>query len=199
MPRVSQEHREQRRQQILEAARRCFIREGFHQTSMADIFAEARLSSGAVYGYFKSKDEIIVEIARQVIGGIAGLLTPIIEQEPPPPLDEVVRQGLRATSEVAFGPEGAARLAPQVWAEALRNPALAEVIEEWYGVIHGMLSRLITAEQKLGRVSPEGDPDQAAKVLIGAIMGYILQRVLVGNVDPDSYASGIATIAPQQA
>lgn len=196
MPRVSDEHRERRRTQILEAARRCFIRQGFHQTSMSDIFAEAGLSAGAVYGYFKGKDELIAAIAEQAVGGIIRLIEPIATREPAPTVDEFVRLGLRATNEFAFGEDGVARLAPQVWAEAARDPALAAVLAEKYNVILGLLTDLVVAEQKVGRVAPDGDPEDVAKVLVSTIMGYILQRLLIGNVDPDSYAAGLAAFAP---
>jgi len=48
MPRVSEAHLAARRQQILDAAQIRFIRNGFHQTSMQDVIAEAGLSVGAV-------------------------------------------------------------------------------------------------------------------------------------------------------
>ncbi len=41
----------------------CFAREGFHRTTMQDIFREADLSPGAVYSYFEGKDELIEAIA----------------------------------------------------------------------------------------------------------------------------------------
>src|SRR5918997_1478939 len=59
MPKVQPEYLETRRQQILDAAAACFSRRGFHQTTMQDICAEADLSPGAVYRYFRSKEEII--------------------------------------------------------------------------------------------------------------------------------------------
>ncbi len=49
MPRVTLEHTAARRIQILEAARVCFIRDGFHATSMQDIQRESGLSAGAIY------------------------------------------------------------------------------------------------------------------------------------------------------
>jgi AcrR family transcriptional regulator len=198
MPRVSDEHRERRREQILGAARRCFVRQGFHQTSMADIFTEAGLSAGAVYGYFKGKDELIAAIADEAVGGIIRLIEPIATSVPPPPIDEFVRQGLRATNEFAFGEDGFARLAPQVWAEAARDPRLAAVLNERYNVIHGLLAGLVAAEQQVGRIAPDANPDDVAKVLVSTIMGYILQRVLIANVDPDSYAAGLAALAPSR-
>lgn len=68
MPRVTQEYRDQRRQQILTAARRCFIREGFHKTSMTDILSEGDLSAGSLYGHFKSKHEMIMRADEEKLG-----------------------------------------------------------------------------------------------------------------------------------
>ncbi|MEO8286609.1 MAG: TetR/AcrR family transcriptional regulator [Chloroflexota bacterium] len=50
---------EERRNQILEAATAVFARLGFHKARMEDISEEARLSKGALYWYFRSKDAII--------------------------------------------------------------------------------------------------------------------------------------------
>ena len=66
VPRVSADHLTARREQILAAARACFLRNGLHTTSMQDLIREAGLSVGAVYRYFKSKNEIINAIAETV-------------------------------------------------------------------------------------------------------------------------------------
>jgi AcrR family transcriptional regulator len=194
MPRVSDAHRERRREQILEAARRCFIRKGFHQSSMADVFAEAGLSAGAVYRYFRSKDEIITAIAEEVVGHVTDLLVPLVEQEPTPTLDSVIRDGLLSVDDLAFGEYGFAQLAPQVWAEALRNDQLLGVIRSRYTVVREALSRLIVAEQKAGRVDVDAEPDDVAAVLFGSIIGYLLQRLLFGRLRPESYAAGLAAL-----
>jgi AcrR family transcriptional regulator len=194
MPRVSDAHRERRREQILDAARRCFIRKGFHQSSMADVFAEAGLSAGAVYRYFRSKDEIITAIAEEVVGHVTDLLVPLVEQEPTPTLDSVIRDGLVSVDDLAFGEYGFAQLAPQVWAEALRNDQLLGVIRSRYTVVREALSRLIVAEQKAGRVDVDAEPDDVAAVLFGSIIGYLLQRLLFGHLRPESYAAGLAAL-----
>ena len=59
-PKVSEEHMEERRKQILDAAVRGFSRRGLHQTTIEDIRLEAELSRGAVYHYFKTKEDIIL-------------------------------------------------------------------------------------------------------------------------------------------
>src|SRR6185437_10238200 len=40
MPKVTAEYRDARRTHLLDAARRCFVRDGFHATSMADVCRE---------------------------------------------------------------------------------------------------------------------------------------------------------------
>jgi AcrR family transcriptional regulator len=47
MPRITQERRDAKRANIVAAARRCFSRDGFHQTSMPEIAREAGVSAGA--------------------------------------------------------------------------------------------------------------------------------------------------------
>src|SRR5271169_133595 len=82
MPKVSQQHRDARREQILAAARRCFLRDGFHATSMQDLFAEAGLSSGAVYSYFASKDDVIVAIAEENMRDILDMIHIVATKQP---------------------------------------------------------------------------------------------------------------------
>ncbi len=62
MPKISEAHGERRRQQILGAAFTCFARYGYHRTSMDQIVAEAGLSKGALYGYFKGKKDLFLAL-----------------------------------------------------------------------------------------------------------------------------------------
>lgn len=57
---------EERKAQILEAARDTFTERGFHKTRMADIAEASGLSKGALYWYFESKDAIILSLLEKV-------------------------------------------------------------------------------------------------------------------------------------
>jgi len=59
MPKLSQQDMDSRRREIIAAAGRCFARKGIQATTMREIFAEAGMSAGAVYNYFKTKDDLI--------------------------------------------------------------------------------------------------------------------------------------------
>jgi AcrR family transcriptional regulator len=65
MPRLKPDTQRARRDHILEAAERCFAHSGFHATSMQDICREARVSPGALYVYFASKEELIAGLAER--------------------------------------------------------------------------------------------------------------------------------------
>lgn len=67
MPKVTEEHRSEMRRRIQDAALECFARKGFAGASMADIVKEAGLSAGAVYVYYVSKADLMIDVARRVM------------------------------------------------------------------------------------------------------------------------------------
>jgi AcrR family transcriptional regulator len=52
----------QRRQEILDAARREFFERGFHSPTVDDVAARAEVSKGTIYLYFESKEEILAHL-----------------------------------------------------------------------------------------------------------------------------------------
>ncbi len=59
--------KERRAQQIIVAAGRVFSRKGFNQAVINDIAREAELSIGAIYSYFKNKDELYVTLSLRIL------------------------------------------------------------------------------------------------------------------------------------
>jgi AcrR family transcriptional regulator len=193
MPRVSQAHLDARRRQILDAARRCFVRNGFHATSMQDVLAEANLSAGAVYRYFRGKDEIIAAIAGEVVAEVAGALDVAFAAADPPPLDEVLGAAFLAIERVD-AEQGFARLALQVWGEAVRSPALAEMIRGEVPRLRDTLARLVRVYQDRGLMAADAPAEQVAQVLVGLLPGFVFQHVLLGDVDPAAFRAGLRTL-----
>ncbi len=192
MPRVSQEHLDARRRQILEAARRCFAREGFHATSMQDILREADLSAGALYRYFKSKDEIVLAIAEHSIGGLTSVFERSSEEAAPPPLDEVLERAFAIIDEL--GERGMLRLGIQIWAEALRSPPIAESLRGAYGELRLGMARLVEAYQQDGRLSEAARADEVAKVIVALVPGYVLQSAILGDIDARSFSRALRAL-----
>ena len=61
-PKMPEEHRDFRRQQILEAAWACFTEKGYQETTIRLIAERMNLSTGIIYSYFKGKDELLEAI-----------------------------------------------------------------------------------------------------------------------------------------
>ena len=59
---MSDQDKEERRSEILAAAKRVFARKGYHATTIAEIAKAAKLSYGSIYWYFDSKDALFHEL-----------------------------------------------------------------------------------------------------------------------------------------
>ncbi|WP_091628856.1 TetR/AcrR family transcriptional regulator [Amycolatopsis saalfeldensis] len=179
MPRVSQEHRDKRRRQILDAATLCFARKGFHATSMPDIFAEVGLSSGAVYGYFRSKQAIIEALLDSAMRPVLAALHDAAEVEPPLRVPEIIDVIHREMATVLDTDE-ATSLIVQFWAESIRVPQIRDSQRHDVIQLHDALLTLLGRLQPGRRVSSD-----SAWALIALGLGtFISQTVLRTNSLP---------------
>jgi len=193
MPRVSADHLAARRQQILDAARTCFLRNGFHATSMQDVIKEANLSVGAVYRYFPSKNDLITALAGQVIGEISSVFASVATAEPPPALHEVMARVVDIAT-ANSGPDGALRLALHIWSESLRDEALAEFVAGVYGRLRDTMVLIARRAQQHGDLPADADPMAVGSVLLAVLPGYALQRILTGQPEPETFQTGLRTL-----
>ena len=63
MPKVTQEHLDARRAQILDGARRAFAEHGYEGATVARLEEVTGLSRGAIFHYFENKNDLFVELA----------------------------------------------------------------------------------------------------------------------------------------
>ncbi|GGS98028.1 TetR/AcrR family transcriptional regulator [Streptomyces chromofuscus] len=199
MARVSQEHLDARRRQILDGAAVCFARNGFHATSMQDVLKEVDLSAGAVYRYFSGKEELIAAIVGEVLNSVRGAFEEAARQSPPPPPDELVaavlgrtlaaRENLTVDGRPAFP-----RLVIQVWTETLRNEELAALLREGYVSVRAAWSRIVEGYQDAGMMRPDVAPDHVARTMIAAVMGFLAQQSLFGPAPVDVLRDGLRAL-----
>jgi AcrR family transcriptional regulator len=188
MPRVSETHLAARRQQILDAARTCFLRNGFHATSMQDVIAEAGLSVGAVYRYFPGKAEIVEAIAGQYAAELWESFVALAEGDRP--LGDVMAAAIGIV-DGATGPEGPMRLAVQVWAEALRDERIAATARKVYTKFRGNFVKVAERAVERGELPAGTDPHATGAALFSLVVGYGLQKMLTGSPDRKTYESGL--------
>lgn len=197
MPRVSQQHLDDRREQILEAARRCFLREGFHTTSMQDIFTEAGLSAGAVYRYFPGKEQIVAAIAASVFDAFLELIAGTAERFRLPGLVDVVDELFDVIDRLQRERQIPA-IALQVWAESLRDPRLSRLFHEEMSGITVHLQELIERSQRTGMVSDTLSPRALASSISMMMQGYVVQRVALGEEVSQQSRIGIRALLGAQ-
>ncbi len=174
LPKISQQRRETRRQQVLQAALACFSKNGFHQTGMADIVRRSGMSHGAVYGYFRSKDGIIEALADDRHQSEA-ILNSVVQHTANP--IEALHALVRAYAHSLADPAGAPRRRVGIhgWAEALRSRPVHARVVEGINIPRSLIVGLVQQAQRAGKISNDLSADAIARAFIAIFQGFVLQ------------------------
>ena len=195
MPRVSQQYKDDQRAQILEAARRCFVRNGFHRTSMQDVFTESGRSAGAVYRYFPKKEDMIVAVAAQNLDDVAGVLRAVVANRGGTlGLGEVMARLLEAVTQ-RHADRQLAAMALMVWSEALRNPTLAERLREAITTMTGDVADLIRQRQRAGELTG-ASAEALAHAILTILPGFLFQMALLGTAGVADVPDAVRALWP---
>jgi AcrR family transcriptional regulator len=195
MPKVSEQHREARRDQIVDAALLCFAGKGFHRTSMADIISRSGLSAGAIYLHFDGKQQIALAVAQRILGNrmieFGARLREDGELPAPSSMLRLMMTGL--TSEVRDP-----RLLVQLWGEAVTDPEVSQMLgpifAEVQRVMGPYLARWGTERRGLTQDAAAAWAGDLIPVFLGLGQGYILQSTLLPGFDADRYFAGVARL-----
>jgi AcrR family transcriptional regulator len=91
MPKVSDEHKQRRHEQILRAARRCFAKYGYEGATVARLEKATGLSRGAIFNYFPDKEALFLAVAVETSQrmtsiwlehGFRALLEEVVREDP---------------------------------------------------------------------------------------------------------------------
>jgi AcrR family transcriptional regulator len=185
MPKLSEGKKQARRLEILDVATRCFARQGFHRTTMEDIIRELQSSPGAVYCYFRGKDDIVAAIAEQRHNRESALLSELLAADD-------VSEGLERLASTFFKmlqtPQERERrkVTIQIWAESLRDKRIRKIVER--GIRQrDLLTTALRRAQGSGQMPGDLDPDAFSRVLLGLIQGFILQQAWEPKLDTKGY------------
>lgn len=201
MPRISAQRREAKRAEIIAAARRCFSRDGFHQTSMPDIAAEAGVAVGASYRYFASKEEIILEIAGEAFWVIFEPVERLIDAEDVTVADLVTAAVDPVSGELTVNQAGHVvpvdellRCAIQAWGELLRHDGLRQRANTGFERVRGRIADLLRHGQQTGSVPAELDPDRGARIVMALLHGFVLQRAAFDLNDTAGFTQDVRIV-----
>jgi AcrR family transcriptional regulator len=160
---------------------------------MQEICSEARLSAGAVYGYFPSKDVLIAAIVDEVVGELTAGFDELEHREPPG-LHEAVTHMLAVLDRPDHGTQ-LAHLAVQVWAEAARNPTLNARLSAHHRTLHTKLTNLVQRCQQAGTAPPDVAPSDLARVIAALAPAFLAQRAMLGcAITVDAFTNGLSAL-----
>jgi AcrR family transcriptional regulator len=165
-PKVPEAYLKARRNEILEAAGKCFLEKGFHHTTMQDIYTATNLSPGAVYNYFPSKEDIVVAAIGEFSDWSTSSLESVISEE-------VLGRGISVQLDF--------------YSEAIRNAAIREAMLKNQDATHAKLIEIIKQNQQSGVINAKLDPLTIARTLMGIMFGMMIHKSLEPEVDLDAY------------
>jgi TetR/AcrR family transcriptional repressor of uid operon len=169
---------------ILDAAERVFARAGFHAATMQDVAAEAGMSPGNLYRYFSSKDAIIAGMAERDRTLIAADFAEL-DAAKGSLLDQLDALGRR---HLVDEPREKAVIALQIWAEAARDPKMAQMCAAIDGTVIGGLARAVAGAKATGELPANLDDARFLQAIFMMADGFFCRRAM----DPNFDAAGAA-------
>jgi len=169
--------------EILNAALEEFSERGFDTARMEDIAARARVSKGAIYLYFDSKDAVLKGLVEREVAPVADLLKGIAARgvsDPAAAIKLIIKTASAMTQQADF-----ARVPRVVLSVAARFPEIGRhyrerVVDIGLGAIEGLLTSGIS-----NGVFRSVDAVAAARMVIGPIMLKALHVHTLGGA-PDA-------------
>jgi AcrR family transcriptional regulator len=202
VPRITDERREARREQVLEAARACLEEHGLEAVSMEMIIARSGLSTGAVYGYFKGKEQIINAAVIEGTAEMAKELAPVFTIPEPPPFPEFVEQLLRAVTGFGRHKQGDIdRLAVSIhgWSHSQSDPELKVATRASYSGLRRTFLDAVRRGQAAGTFDATADPEGMAELLTSITLGFVAQRALAGSADVTAHVAALKALTNRSA
>jgi AcrR family transcriptional regulator len=152
MPRLRPDTQRARRAHILDAAEQCFARTGFHRTTMQNICREARVSPGALYVYFDSKEALIEGLAERDRATFAERLAALSTAPD-------LLKALNMLGEQYLIEEPAIKqvMCIEIGLESIRNPRVGEIYRGVDAFVRDSFQSLFQRLKDEGRIAPAFD------------------------------------------
>jgi AcrR family transcriptional regulator len=167
---------DERRQQILDAARHCFIQNGYAKTRMDDIARAASLSKGGVYFHFDAKRDIFDALLEQQVESTMQRLA-LVEQTNAPLTEKLAAFGAELTEHLG-GDEDHRKFITVIAEMGLRDPAVLALLAEQHERYLGLLERWVQEAVDQGEIR---DVDvRGTAQLLKALVDGIEQEAALG-------------------
>lgn len=175
MPKVLPEYKEEAKKRIIAAGVEVMSEKGYSQTTMEDIAANLGVSKGALYLYFKSKEDLIIESAKNMQSHLSQLRKMQMAASPMrDPLDVWIEM---LDNFLPFDPK-INRLYFELVAITERNPEINKISAKNLAEEIEMIEHEIASQQQKGLVRADADPRTIAVAMISIFNGLRLMNIL---------------------
>ncbi len=180
-----EERKSMTRSRILDAARRLFLRQGFHATSLEQISEEAGFTKGAVFSNFDSKADLFLALLDLRFAERVEELDRAAAARQRLTIEDEIRGAARAWMETSHQPADWSLLLSEFWAYASRHPDLRrELALRHERVLNALADRIESTAAALGLqlVLPARE---MAKGAWATAQGIVLEQLVVGDSASD--------------
>jgi AcrR family transcriptional regulator len=166
---------EETREHILQAAVYCFAHHGYDNTSVADICSYAKISKGALYHHFASKQAVFLELLNAWLADLDNGLAAVERSD----LLVVHKIGRMAelTGRIFQQAAGQLPLFLQFWVKAAEDPIVWGATIHHYHRYVDYFTMLFDQGIADGSLHPD-NARLAAQALMGLAIGILLQALL---------------------
>ncbi|GAA1838111.1 TetR/AcrR family transcriptional regulator [Agromyces salentinus] len=196
MPKVTDAHRAARRDEIIDAALRCFSERGIQRTSMADIIDASGLSAGAIYGHFAGKKELFAATAERVLSARTAEVEDLRHAGVVPSPGELMATVLRGIDREPFS-----HVIVQLWGDAAADPEIRALVQGVFARLRGMIEANLLAWAVANPDRIEGSAEAWARSVAPAVLGlgpgFLLQRAVIDDFDAEGYIRAVTSLLPR--
>ena len=181
MPRRPERYLEERKQDILRAAKQMFVQQGYASTTISQIASEAEMATGTLYRYFESKDELIWAVSHVHIEEELQAFT-TLEEDSASAGDQLLEILLKPyqNTDVDQSRQDAI-ISMESTLAALRSDQLKEKVATDISMSIDALTELIQKAQAQGDVDPKFNPSALSALLHGTASGLASLRPLLSE------------------
>jgi AcrR family transcriptional regulator len=178
MPKIAEQARAARREQILAAAAECFARAGYHATTVADIAEAAGLSKGTPYLYFPSKEALFIALYEEWGCGLTVRVDAAVGELAEPgrrsPRTVLGVVAAATAAHVTSNPQ-TCRVLMEATTLAVYEPAIAAKVRAINEATLEQLTGLFEAGVAAGEWPPGTDPALRARLFTAGLLGLMTQ------------------------
>ncbi|MEI4770546.1 TetR/AcrR family transcriptional regulator [Psychrobacillus sp. FJAT-51614] len=173
-PKVSEEYKEEKKKEIIQAAATVFGSNGFYSTTMDDLVKASGISKGAIYHYFKSKEEVYEHMLQQQVEQTIQVLTDKFSHVHSSIEKIAVLFDLYTSNEWLKEPKlNSVRNQLEHWIAGSREEERAK-FERHSKIFHDLINSILEEGRDSGEVSRKLNTSHAAKLFWSMIDGMLL-------------------------